>query len=84
MEVAAGRFGLGDFLALLTASLYVSGEKDRSCCGDSGENEGKDVSDLSDAATEDAELEGCVFNFLDLDFARTEWPLLLLAEAVES
>lgn len=27
--------------------------------GESGEKEGKDVSDLSDAATEEAELEGC-------------------------
>jgi len=32
--------------------------------GDSGEKEGKEVSDLSDAAIEEAELDGCEISFL--------------------
>ncbi len=62
----------------------MSGEKDRLFRGDSGENEGKEVSDLSEVATEEAELEGWEINFLGLDFARAEWLLLLLADVVES
>ena len=37
--------------------------------------------DLSEAATDEAELEGCEISFLGLDFARVEWFREILAEA---
>ena len=39
---------------------------------------------MSEAAIEDAELEGCDTSFLGLDLVRDEWPLLLLVEAFET
>ena len=49
-----------------------------------GEKEGKEVRDLSEAAMDDAELEGCDTNFLGFDLVRVECPLLLLVEAFET
>lgn len=54
---------------------------DGSSRGDWGENEGKEVRDLSEAAMDDAELEGCEINFLGFDFARVEWLRDTFAEA---
>lgn len=50
------------------------GAKGRLSFGESGEKDGKDVRDLSEAATDDAELEGCEVIFLAL-LGRTVWDL---------
>lgn len=62
----------------------MSGISPWSCWVCWGENDGNEVSDLSEAAIDDAELEGCEVSFRDLDFARPVYPLLLLVEAEDS
>ena len=67
------------------ATASRSGVRGRPNDGEPGEKEGKEVRDLSEAAMEEAELDGCEVIFaLDLDLARRVCPLALLMEAVDS
>lgn len=81
---------LGDETGAVVAAAAVaaasrSGVRGRPNDGEPGENEGNDVSDLSDAAMEEAELDGWEVIFArDRDLARRVCPLVLLMEAVDS
>jgi hypothetical protein len=53
-----------------------------SSLGDSGEKDGNEVSDLSDGATEEAELEGCEVSFLRVR-APDRWLLIEVPDCCE-
>lgn len=86
------RFGL-DIAFVIARVLRIvpakeSGDSARPKRGVSGDSDGKEMSERSEAAIDDAELDGCegILRFLDgfLDFARTECPRRLLFDAAES
>lgn len=71
-EFAEGAIGVGSSApSLVMTGVGEVGVSMRWSCGDSGENEGNEVKDLSEAAIEEAELDGCEVNLALLLLART-------------
>jgi len=58
----------------------VSGRSNRDVSGD---RDGNEISERSEVAMEDAELDGCDVILRLRDFARTEWPRLLLDDMAD-
>lgn len=88
-EAIAAAFGVESF----APSFAITGAGDlgvgevgvsrRSSRGDSGEKEGKDVKDLSEAAIDEAELEGCEGSLVLLLLPRTRVDLCELLDRKE-